>query len=83
MANFSYLLKNFSVIVNDSQKLQKSCEDTHLKNYLTCERGIFTHWWQGCKFVLKKCFLEENLRQQSFNMLTYGLTNSISTNTNK
>lgn len=54
MANFSYFLKNFSVIVNDSKKLQKSCEDTHLKNYLMCERGIFTHWWQGCKFVLKK-----------------------------
>lgn len=26
--------------------------------------------------------MEENLRQQAFNVLTYGLNNSISTNTN-
>lgn len=59
--NFTYLLKNFSIGLNASQRLQESCEDILLKNlYLMWEnRNLYTPL-VGLQ-ICKKSFSEENV----------------------
>lgn len=54
--NFTYPLKNVSVVLNDAQKLNEPCKDTHLKKSRSNlgKQEPFAHSCWDCKFALKK-----------------------------